>query len=214
MLSTRLVFTAATLALAGPALAVTQTVNTTLDLTKAALAPTGFTGTSTGFSAFPSFALAIGDTLDYTIDFLGGQSLILTNPGLIWGFIFSGEPISGVTGTGALQLLGATGSPIYISFSKTDTEYDVHFGQQFGPSDFASLPSSLQFWGLHYVGTVEGYEQIGLTTRDYAQPSLTLFADSITAQVPEPSGWALMIAGFSLTGTMLRRRNYKLSVLQ
>ena len=206
MLKTKLIATAAALALAASASAVTQTVNTTLDLTLAGLAPSGFTGTSTGFSAFPGFALAIGDTLDYTIDFSGGQSLVLTNPGLIWAFIYSGDPQLGVTGTGSLELLGPTGNVLFASNTKTDTEFFVHFGQQFGPSDFASLPTTLQFWGLHYVGSVDGYDDGITTSRDYQQPSLTLFADGIKAVVPEPASWALMIGGFGLVGATLRRQ--------
>lgn len=197
-------------ALAGSATAATFTAVTTLDLSKAGFASSGFTFAQ-GAPAFTpvSGTLAVGDTFDYTINFEGTQTLTLVNPTLLWAYIYAGV-VSNVTGTGALSLLGPGGVAFLTSNTKTDTEGVAHFGQQFGPSDFTALPPVITFSGLHYVGTVDAYLAPGVMTRDYATPALALNAGLVVPNgigaVPEPASWVLLVAGFGLVGTAVRRR--------
>ncbi|MBC7519624.1 MAG: PEPxxWA-CTERM sorting domain-containing protein [Sandarakinorhabdus sp.] len=195
------------LAVPGMAGAAAFTAVTTLDLSKAGFAATGFTYAQ-GSPAFTpvSGTLAVGDTLDFTINFKGAQTLTLVNPTLLWAYIYASTS-SDVTGTGTLSLLGPGGAAFLTSTVKTDTEGVVHFGQNFGPGDFTALPAVLTFSGLHYVGTVDAY-LAGMTSRDYATPTFAFDADghSTNGTVPEPASWAMLIAGFGLVGAAARRR--------
>jgi hypothetical protein len=192
--------------------ASTVTISQTLDLTQAKATPgPGFQGWSDtpAFNGGVNFDLAEGDALDFTIDFLGAQTLTLTNASFLWAFIYSGSPVSDVTGTGTLSLLDGSGTAFLTSNSKTSTEGSVHFGQQFNPADFTGgLPASLTFSGLRFVGTLDDYVEVGVTTRNYNNPAFFLNTDEaiIGGAVPEPGTWALMIGGFGMAGAMLRRR--------
>ncbi|HEX2816407.1 MAG TPA: PEPxxWA-CTERM sorting domain-containing protein [Phenylobacterium sp.] len=199
----------------GAARANTITLNETVDLT-APQSPTGsffgwrdFTDTGGAFSPDFSFDLSAGDTLDYTADFLGNQTVTLVNPSLIWLLSSATDGgATGVNGTGSLDLLDAVGNVLYSSTVKTDDEGSVHFGQFFDPSDFSALPTTITIGGLHYVGTLNSYDDPSITVRTYADPQVLFSVDSATVStgVPEPLTWALMVAGFGLAGAVLRRR--------
>jgi hypothetical protein len=200
------------------------TIDQTLDITAPkTIAGPGFQGwqDSPAFSGGVSFDLAVGDRLEYTIDFLGNQSLTLSNISLLWAFVYSDGNPSNVQGTGLLQLLGAAGEVLHQSDTKTTTEGDVHFGQQFSPTDFASLPSTVTFYGLRYSGIVDGYSEINvlpafgnpsfgnlnaITTRSYNTPAF-FFDANLGGAVPEPATWAMLITGFGLVGGAMRRRS-------
>lgn len=201
---------AATLALGSAASAVTVVVNQTLDLTQPKTLPgPGFQGWqgSPAFNGGYNVALAEGDTFDFTIDFLGSQSLTMVGPQSVWAFSYS-DTLTNVAGTGTLSLLDSSGNAFLTSVIKTDVEGVVHFGQQFNGFDFVGgLPSTLTFYGVHYVGTVDDYLDPLVTTRDYASPAFYVDARIVTTgTVPEPASWALMIGGFGLVGAALRRR--------
>lgn len=178
---------------AAPAMAALVTVSTTLSTADIVPGLSGFTGGVQGSPPFTppySVQLAEGDTFDYTISFLPGQQLTINNLSFIWAFSYA-DVISQVTGTGSLSLLDSTGSPLYTSNAKTDTEGDVHFGQFFNNSDFTSLPASVTFSGLRFIGTVDDYVEPGVTVRTYDNPAFYFNAGSFTA-VPEPT---TMVAG-------------------
>lgn len=182
--------------------AATVVVTTTLD---AAPASTYYDGAA--FTPF-SVELAEGDTFDYTVDFIGDQTLTLTGANGLWFASFANVS-SSVTGTGTLSLLDAEGNAFLTSQVKTDTEAEVHFGQYFTSSDFADgLPASLTFYGLHYVGTVDDYTAEGVTSRTYAAPFLLITAGdvAVSGAVPEPATWLMFVAGFGLVGSAVRRR--------
>ena len=191
-----------------PAYAVTQTVVITGDVTLGG--PTlSFTYelAGTGFTPPFSVPLAVGDVFDFTMNFMPGQTLTLNNPQMFWAFSFA-DVSSDVQGTGQLTLLDAAGLPLLTSDMKTDTEGSVHFGQFFYASDFTGgLPSSVTIGGLHYVGTVDAYVEPGVTTRQYADPRLTLTADSVVVNaVPEPAPSLMLLAGLAAVALLKRRR--------
>jgi hypothetical protein len=197
--------------LGGPivAQAATETVVETLDLSQAKFAATGFTGVQDfgPFSPAFSFDLTAGDTFDYTILFKPGQTLTLVDPSLIWAFTYATDGQStNFNSTGVLSLLDSTGAAFLTSTVKTDDEGDYHVGQQFAPSDFTGgLPSTLTFSGLHYVGTLNSYDDPTVTTRAYGDPALYLDAGGISTNVPEPATWALMLCGVAMLGLAMRR---------
>jgi len=210
--------TAAGLAIAGAAEANAVTLNETLDISQPQNG--GAFGGWRGFGPFSptySFDLAAGDSVDMTVDFVGEQSLTLVNVSTLWlfNFVTDGDA-QDVNATGTLQLLDTHGNVILQSNSLTDSEGSAHFGQFFGPGDFAALPNTITFGGLRYQGVLNGYEANnadetpGVLTRTYGDPDFAFTADSSVVNgvggVPEPASWALMIAGFGLAGASLRRR--------
>ncbi len=189
--------------------ATTLVATETLDLTQLKYGPGGFTAGAQDFGPFsPTFSgtLAAGDSFDYTIKFLPGQKLTLVNPTQIWAYSYDTDGVqSDVNGSGTLTLFDASGSAFLTSNVRTDTEGAIHFGQYFDPSDFTGgLPSTLTFSSLEYVGTINYYVNPAVTSRTYGDPALYLNADSVA--IPEPSAWALMIAGLGGLGVALRSR--------
>ena len=198
-----------------PAMADIATVNTTLDVNDILTSP-GWTGGVQGAPPFaPSFSvnLSPGDTFDFTINFLPGQQLTINNLSFIWAFSYA-NAVANVTGTGALSLLDSTGTALYTSNTKTDTEGAVHFGQGFGGSEFPGLPTSVTFAGLHYLGTVDAYTNPDptlypdVTVRTYNDPALYFSAESFstTSSVPEPFSLLLLGTAILFCGGTLKRK--------
>jgi len=121
---------AATVFLAGTtAMASTETVVTNLNINDIEAGKSGYTGGVQNAPPFSPFSvdLSVGDTFDYTINFLPGQQLTINNLSFIWAFSYANVSAD-VTGTGSLSLLDSTGAALYTSNVKTDTEGQVHFG--------------------------------------------------------------------------------------
>jgi hypothetical protein len=176
-----------------PAMATIVSVTTTVDVADIVAGGVGFgVQESPPFSPPFSVQLSAGDTFDYTINFLPGQQLTINNPTLLWAFSYA-DSSTDVNGTGSLSLLDSTGAAIYTSNMKTDTEGSAHFGQFFSNTEFPSLPASVTFSGLHYVGTVNYYVDPTITVRTYNDPAFYFSAASFTTTaVPEPT---TMVAG-------------------
>jgi hypothetical protein len=188
--------------------ATTAVVEVTLDTSFIVLGtdPFEFTGNAIGgFTPTFSVALAEGDSFDLKIDFAGSQTVTIEGLDTVWAFSFA-NVVSDVQGTGKFQFLGVDGSVLLESMEKTDTEGSIHFGQFFTADDFPSLPASITFGGVRYVGTVVDYIEPDVTSRIYDSPGFAFNAVDFTTVVPEPGTWALMLAGVGVLGAAVRRR--------
>jgi hypothetical protein len=101
-------------------------------------------------------------------------------------------------------LPGAPGSSAYGDFSQT-----VVFGG-FNVSDGTSITSSTAGELQNINGILNYQSAFDLLTEKYGSP--TPFVSPLIPSVPEPTTWAMMLAGFGLVGaTMRRRRNVQIS---
>ena len=136
--------TAAALAIAGSASAATVTMTATADLSLANI-------TSTSIEAGDYFSqadalplttpvdVAVGDTFVVDIDFLGDQTLTITDLSVAWPLVITtnyGQP-SSIDMTGTLELLALNGS-VVASASKSDSNSAIHIAQFFSGADFGN----------------------------------------------------------------------------
>jgi hypothetical protein len=138
-----------------------------------------------------------GDTLNITVDFLGNQTITVTNLAFIQSIllIFDSAYLTPVDQTGKWTFFDLGGSPVA---SLNDPEVTV-------------LPATFTFGSFSYNGTVNDYLVAGLTTREHPLGQWGLLGDSVTVSgaVPEPSTWAMIILGFAGVGAMAYRRSRK-----
>lgn len=184
-----------------------------LDLTFDLSMPASTNPSFWGGQGYPAFSdpyqivLAEGDTFDLTIDFLGDQTLTLTNTFYLWAFSYSLEPGSDVLGEGRISLLGADGQAFFTSNLSQTGEGAAHFGQQFFTHDFnGELTGTVVVHGIRYQGTLLDYGTQGLSERVYYMPGMYVGADSVVSSVPEPGSWAFMGAGLVMMAGLVRRR--------
>lgn len=152
-------------------------MTTTLEVNNIVAGPQRVHGWRSGRAPFQPGVhvdLNVGDTFDFTVEFLPGQQLTIVNPLSLWAFSYAATISTQVDGAGTLSLLDAGGAPLHTSSSKTDTEGDTHFTQQFFSTDFPGLPSSVTFSGLRYVGKVDGYAVPGVNVRTHNSRRSTL----------------------------------------
>ncbi len=204
-----LVFAAALLGMSfsASAFASAVIVNQTLDLTQAKFAPgPGFQGWqgSPAFDGGFNVAIAEGDSFEFTIDFLGSQTLTVVDLSFIWAFSYADES-SSVEAEGTFSFLDANGAAFFTSSLKKTTEGAIHLGQQYNGNDFAGgFPASFTFSGVQYKGTVIDYLDPNVTTRHYNQAALYFTADDAivgASPVPEPASiavWGLEHSGWRL----------------
>jgi hypothetical protein len=201
----------------GGAGAATVVLSTTLDVAGVEIPrPDSLVFGPEDFSPF-SVNVAEGDTLDWTIRFLPGQSLTLTDPLAIaptlrptYGdldYLPVGSYLNQID-PARLQLLGP-GDEVLNDFliypRGVSGAYLIGLFYSFLPGG-PNFPSSLSFSGLRTVINVGDYVNIPQTTLTYQRAGLaTLSADARTT-VPEPASWGLLILGFLGLGAALRRR--------
>ena len=184
MRATSSMIIAASIAAAGPAAAAVETV-------------------ATGGVSFA--------TTPFTYDFGGGNSLTISNT----GDFFSPE---GISTAGGLTV-GSLGAPFYTSAQPT--AYFTNRGGSFGPGGelpmFASFASPTAVAYSISEGLVgfrfdlgSGFQYGYVDTAGTSVKGLRFETTPDTAvafnTVPEPASWALMIAGFVMTGVAARRR--------
>jgi hypothetical protein len=136
------------------------------------------------------FNLIAGRT--YTLDFvLGGAQRGSASDGIFARLLSSANgDLFGISGTGVFSGFGGLNLGSNFAFSNVIA----------GSAPFAS--SSLTFRANN--NTTLGF-QIGTDSRNNIGPLL----DSVTLTqnvIPEPTTWAMLIAGFGLVGTAMRRR--------
>lgn len=195
MLRTIMTNTIATIALAGGANAATITVSATFD--PATLAP----GTLNDVPIDP-VTIGAGDTLDITIDFLGGAVTIGAGSpiwfGLLTGVGDTLDTVSTISFTGGSANLVSSFGPL------PQTNSAVHVGSFFanplittGAGDFSFVTANQL---LDVISAPAG-------PRVY-DSAFFFYATTITGGgvIPEPATWGLMIAGFGLVGAAIRRR--------
>jgi hypothetical protein len=141
------------------------------------------------------YAFNAGDTVTFTWDLSGNQRALVSDD-FSGGFAFGG-----VTLLSSYSILGAWGnSLIYSNISS--------LGIGTGTSIFGDTP--FQSYGVQFVagqaGTVSAYLQT-VGDDNFGPIADNLLLDITPgAGVPEPASWALMIGGFGLVGSALRRR--------
>ena len=114
------------------------------------------------------------------------------NPNVIFNRVIA------VQKTGVATLIGG-GGPLAANVFDNVFTLDVPLGH-FGATTFQPLEFGWNLWPRNGLGA---NNQIS----DFAPDNATL-----TASIPEPSTWALLIGGFGLAGGALRRRNRRAAV--
>ena len=143
-----------------------------------------------------------------------GQNLAaLQSPAgiVLSGIGTSGYPVFDAIGEGAVSLLfstdqsefgfilaGGHGGNAYISFFRGD-------GSLIQALTLGSLPLVSRF-GFTRTGGVHDIRGLTIWNDDPTGFGLTGFRHDVASAVPEPGTWAMMLLGFGLVGTMVRRR--------
>lgn len=186
--------------------AATVNFSATLDLsTPGVLSSSGINALGTGFSGLSPQSVSVFDdvTIKYTF---GGAGVSASDVGFGWAYIIStGGPDEQAFLTGQFSLLDQDGNVIASSINAASVEQPTNIGQQW----FIST-GPITFYGAQWVGHVDA--AVPSTTRLYDVPALVITGENfegVTAAVPEPSTWAMMILGFAGIGFMSYRRRTK-----
>lgn len=193
-------------AIGSAAEAATVNFSATLDLgTPGVLSSSGISTTGTGFSGFSPQSVSVGDDVTITYTF-GGVGVSASDVGFGWAYVLaSGGPGEQAFLTGQFSLLDQFGSAIASSINAASVEQFAHIGQQW----FIST-GPITFYGAQWVGHLD--TAVPSDTRFYDLPALSITGDefqAVTAAVPEPSTWAMMLLGFAGLGFMAYRRRTK-----
>jgi hypothetical protein len=143
-----------------------------------------------GIRTIQNFAFNAGDLVTLTFDVGGAQrGSVSDNFGA--GFFVDPTLASNITGTGLTSAPGVFFSPDQVSQA-------INIA---GATPFTT--SSISF-----TATGAGSLQLGFRSlsADNVGPLLDNVRLDVTAAVPEPSTWALMLLGFGFVGAALRRR--------
>jgi hypothetical protein len=151
--------------------------------------------------AITPVSLGAGDTLDLTINFTNGPMRV-GNGSSLWIGLLTNENAATLNSTATTFVLGGSANMVG-SVSGTQDNSFAHLGNFFG--GFASGAGDLSFAGLRQTLLINSSDLQG--TRSYDR-ALFFFNEGPTGigVVPEPSSWAMLIAGFGLVGAVARRR--------
>lgn len=171
-------------------------------------------GVAAGLSnSITPFNLGVGDTLDLTVTFTGGQTLNTMSDSAIWLYALTDSSYPATLSTsGTYEFLGASPNIVSGPIAFTQDNLYSHVGAYLFSTLYRTDPAPISFSGLRQVITINSVAALDPAddpSLPRAYNSLTLFVDGRVATgpaVPEPSTWALMIGGFGLAGTALRRR--------
>jgi hypothetical protein len=123
-------------------------------------------------------------------------------------FVSGGVAVFGPVGStgGIVQSLSGVGSSGTLEFDLshdggTYNSFDVTYGS----TTLNSFVNAASFGTTHYTYAISGDNALTFTFRqDPAYYRLDNVV--VTSNVPEPAAWAMLIAGFGLTGAVMRRR--------
>ncbi len=163
----------------------------------------------------PRFAFNPGDTLDVTLTFSGGAPLNLGFlPGTVLFTVFGGNgAFTGTqyTSTATFSFINPIGAVNPITGPQTSI-FERNPGVNFkGARQVQRGP--LSFDGLHLVITLDS-AVIPFGPPQPPADSFSAFQVSFSNDVPEPATWSLLIIGFGLAGSRLRRQRSALSLQQ
>jgi hypothetical protein len=146
-------------------------------------------------------SLGAGDTLDLTINFTNGPMKVGNNSALWIGLLTNGDGAT-LNSTATMFVLGGSANMV-ASLNNTQNNSFAHLGNFFG--GFQTGPGDLSFAGLRQTLLINSSDLQGARSYDRA---FFFFNEGPTGvgAVPEPSSWAMLIAGFGLVGAVARRR--------
>lgn len=192
--------------MASAADAAVVTMHTTIDLSIWNLtgSPIGLNG-----SVDETVQYRSGDTVILDIDFLGNQTLQVDQVLRISGALSNGSPGIIPSFVGTMFLRNLSGPALATSYSNQN-QICCNLGTHVFGGAFMTGPGPITFSGA--VFTFENV-QTGLA----GNPAVTASGGRLDldarngvigrlAAVPEPSTWALMLAGFCSVGAVIRRR--------
>lgn len=149
-------FAAIILAGATAASAATIVINHTMDLTTAGVGAAGVSRLEP-LQGGP-VTISLGDTVVFTLDFTGDQSLRLTNPDKLFAqpLNFGGPGIGGVNGhDGSMELFDLTGPARTVTSFPTYNSCCLHAGPFPLPADFMTGSGTIEFSGLRMTFTID-----------------------------------------------------------
>jgi len=191
-----------------PAAAATVAFEGTLDLGTADYFAMSSLSDGSGRLAYtlgggPSATLREGDTLEFTLNFT--DPLTVVRPQYFWVGLGSSTAYTWYTTSGRLEFLGLSSEAHNTSAVGPQTNCCGYIGSGFHADDFGATGfKPLTFTGVRLIMTVLDFTPNGPSSRGepYSYDRPYFFWSS---SVPEPASWTMMIAGFGLAGTALRK---------
>lgn len=168
----------------------------------------GLNGSIMNFGDSPVAGLyAANATIQHEIDEVlgvGGAGSLIGDPS--FANTVGAEDLYRYTGAHAPTLSAAANAYFSIDGGVTDL-HDYNNVPGADLADWSSNCSGAQF--VQDAFGCPGGPQLGLSLSSPEVVALQAIGYNLTATVPEPTAWALMIAGFGLTGAALRRRQVR-----
>ena len=157
--------------------------------------------------AITPVSLTVGDTLDLTISFSGGP-LTLGGGGALWIGLLTGDGSGTINTDSVLSFTGASAN-ISGAGPLNQNNLFVHVGSYFGNTAYQTAAGPITFTSINQVVTLSS-DDIG-GPRSYDRAFFYYETAAVGGGVPEPASWAMLIAGFGLTGAAMRRRRIALA---
>ena len=156
----------------------------------------GSTGNAGILTSLQSFSFNAGDLVSLSFEIAGNQrGCCDANDDFFAAFIFAGP--TDVASTGIFGAWGVSSSGPSTGLTGTSTSSSVAFN------------SPWQTYGINFVAASSGSVRVSFGnyfSNDNIGPLLDNVSLDVSAAVPEPATWAMMIGGFGLAGATLRRR--------
>ncbi len=195
--------------------AATLRINLTLDPAKVIL------GTDINEFAIKPVFVAVGDTVVLTFRLPGTARLELPDQTQIWLGLLAAptQPDRIITTQGVLSFTGRSTNLAAATAPLTQIDQSRHIGNSFSSDLFQIAPGTYRFASVQQTFTLladtraprrrylSAFIFFGLPRTGPALTEIAAFAaPTSAASAPEPASWALLIAGFGLSGAALRRR--------